>query len=576
MTNKQKKEKAVLYVRVSSKPQEEKGFSLDAQEKKGKEYAAKNGLEIVKLWNQAESAWRSNSDWSDFSSLSESKRDGFGEMLAYVVSEPSVKHIIFDSPDRMTRNEIDKMKIFSLTKAYNKTVHFTCSGKVYNSNSSFEDFLLLSIEVSISGKGSDDTSRKAKIGMKEKAEQGGYPGPAPFGYINTGNKKNKWIEIDPEKSLFVKRAFELMASRGHSLSTLADKLNDEGFRSNNGTKLYKSTLQHILRNPVHYGAFRWDGTLYKGNHEPIITKSLFDQVQIVLSGNGNYSKPRNLNFSFNNLMRCKICGCKVIGERARKIVRNGSIREYIYYHCTFSKGKEFHSRKYLNEQMLIDGLDEIVRPIQISDDLTEWMTSVLETAQYDTHKFQQGKLKGLRLRKAKCETRLSNFYDAKFDGELDGDVFMTKEKQYREQLFDIDGEITKIESSKNDFLEKGQKILELCKRLYDLYLVITPEMKAQLLRVVASNFVFDGVTVTATYNKPFDVIVNLPSRTIKLPEPCGTQNFQAHLPPLRSDSGLNSVLLKRLKRVNFLGCAGPTHSLRREIRSQLTCLSAEV
>ena len=38
---------ALLYVRVSSKEQEREGYSLDAQEKLGLEYALRNNLKII-------------------------------------------------------------------------------------------------------------------------------------------------------------------------------------------------------------------------------------------------------------------------------------------------------------------------------------------------------------------------------------------------------------------------------------------------------------------------------------------------------------------------------------------------
>jgi site-specific DNA recombinase len=49
---------ALLYVRVSSKGQEKEGYSLDAQEKLGEDYARRNNLDIVKRWKVSESAWR--------------------------------------------------------------------------------------------------------------------------------------------------------------------------------------------------------------------------------------------------------------------------------------------------------------------------------------------------------------------------------------------------------------------------------------------------------------------------------------------------------------------------------------
>lgn len=53
---------ALLYVRVSSKEQEKEGYSLDAQEKLGHEYAAKYQMEIVKTWKVSESAWSQQKD----------------------------------------------------------------------------------------------------------------------------------------------------------------------------------------------------------------------------------------------------------------------------------------------------------------------------------------------------------------------------------------------------------------------------------------------------------------------------------------------------------------------------------
>lgn len=39
---------SLLYVRVSSKEQEKEGYSLDAQEKLGEDYALRNNLKIIK------------------------------------------------------------------------------------------------------------------------------------------------------------------------------------------------------------------------------------------------------------------------------------------------------------------------------------------------------------------------------------------------------------------------------------------------------------------------------------------------------------------------------------------------
>jgi len=54
------KEKTVIYLRVSTKEQEEDGYSLEVQENTSLKYAKNNNLEIVKLWKCSESAWGKN------------------------------------------------------------------------------------------------------------------------------------------------------------------------------------------------------------------------------------------------------------------------------------------------------------------------------------------------------------------------------------------------------------------------------------------------------------------------------------------------------------------------------------
>jgi site-specific DNA recombinase len=50
--------KAVIYARVSSREQEETGYSLPAQEKLLREYAERKGFEVVRIFSVSESAKR--------------------------------------------------------------------------------------------------------------------------------------------------------------------------------------------------------------------------------------------------------------------------------------------------------------------------------------------------------------------------------------------------------------------------------------------------------------------------------------------------------------------------------------
>jgi site-specific DNA recombinase len=64
--------------------------------------------------------------------------------------------------------------------------------------------------------------------MMEKAAQGHWPGAAPYGYRN--NKETRLVELDEEKSAYVKRVFALYATGHYSIQRLIKKLYEEGFR----------------------------------------------------------------------------------------------------------------------------------------------------------------------------------------------------------------------------------------------------------------------------------------------------------------------------------------------------------
>ena len=64
---------------------------------------------------------------------------------------------------------------------------------------------------------------------------------------------------------------------------------------------------------------------------------------------------------------------------------------------------------------------------------------------------------------------------------------------------------------------EGLKLIELAKVAHAQYLAANPTKRAQILKTVVSNLVFDGATVVPTYRKPFDVLAERPSSENWLP-----------------------------------------------------------
>ncbi|MBF0595428.1 MAG: recombinase family protein [Candidatus Omnitrophica bacterium] len=339
------REDALEYDRISSKKQDD-GFSLDAQGRLGQDYADRRNLRIVKTWKVIESAWNKKNE-----------RVAFNQVIEYAKAHPKIKHIIFDITDRMTRNDIDKIKINDLIHNHGKIIHFARSNKIYDKSSSPDDIFMLDIEVAVAKKMSNDISRKVKMGMQEKADQGFYPSISPLGYIN--NRQTRLIDINPVQAPHLRVAFQMMATGNYSLEMIVKHLDSVGFRTNTGARIRKSSLAHALKNPFYYGVFVWNSKQIQGTHEPLIDKATFDRVQLVLSGKRHPHIHRK-DFPFNNFFTCDICDCTILGEEKRKANSN----RYVYYHCSFSKGRH-ENGPYIPPNRLAEIMAEPVK--QVSD-----------------------------------------------------------------------------------------------------------------------------------------------------------------------------------------------------------------
>ncbi len=108
--------------------------------------------------------------------------------------------------------------------------------------------LIHGIQLVLSRNFVENLREEVKKGMKEKAEQGIYPGRAPFGYRN--NKGERTISIHPENSRIVKRVFELYASGQCALTDLGKAIKNEF-----GKTLTRSHLHKILTNTFYVGEF---------------------------------------------------------------------------------------------------------------------------------------------------------------------------------------------------------------------------------------------------------------------------------------------------------------------------------
>lgn len=162
------KETAIQFNRISSDSQDD-GFSLEAQDKLGREYAKKHNLRIVKAWSEVESAYK------------EQDRKRFFQMVEYVKKE-GVKHVIFDKVDRAVRGFRSAVVVEDLVEEYGVRFHFTRENLVIDSTSSPQDKFRFYLFAIMGKYYVDNLKQEQKKGVNQRLENGHWSWKCPIGY----------------------------------------------------------------------------------------------------------------------------------------------------------------------------------------------------------------------------------------------------------------------------------------------------------------------------------------------------------------------------------------------------------
>src|SRR5580704_12240867 len=226
------RKQAVIYARVSSKEQEKEGFSIPAQLKLLKEYAAAHGLAVAQ-------------EYIDVETDKQTGRAAFGEMVAYLKARPSVRVMLVEKTDRLYRNLKDWVTVDELEVE----IHFPKEGVVLSRESRSSEKFMHGIKVLMAKNYVDNLSEETRKGMLEKAEQGIWPSFAPLGYRNVdGPDGKKIIAPDPDVAPIVSELFQWYATGRLSLKEAAHRARDAGLvYRKSGTKVPVSTVHSILR-----------------------------------------------------------------------------------------------------------------------------------------------------------------------------------------------------------------------------------------------------------------------------------------------------------------------------------------
>ena len=481
------KDDAIIYTRVSSDEQRQKGYSLDYQLKMLQEYCNGKNLNIIKLFSESHTAKKPG-------------RPEFNNMLNFAKAN-NIKHLVYLKSDRASRNPVDSAQLSYMAEYEGYNVHLVIDNLILSPKSKPQDFLIFEINNCFSNMYPRNLSNEVSSKMLEKAQQGYYPSKAMCGYKTKYIAKRAYLRIDPIKAPYIKEIFERYATGQYSFRSLAAEMRLKGFMVSKTVKCSRSHIENILKNPIYMGDFIWLNKQYKGKHKPIISAELFYLCQRIMRERDLGNKKKR-NFLFSGIIKCASCGCQFVGE-----IKKG---KYIYYHCTGNRGGDCN-KKWLKEMYIEDLFVQLLKSLTIPKESMPVITNCIKTQIIEERMFNQQRIISTREKYEQTKSRADKLFNLYLDGEIEKDIYKSKKREFDQELKYLSSLLDTINQKDDAIIETSEKILELFKTAHTDYLSGNFETKQSLINLLCSNFLYDGSKLTITIKEAFRPLVDIAS-----------------------------------------------------------------
>lgn len=436
----EKPAKYVIYLRKSTKSDEQQKDSIEEQENRCIEFATKNGLDIrdkdgnLRKIVEIESARTSD------------KRPQFSKMLKEINTN-KYNSIIAWAPDRLARNMKEAGLLMDMVK---KGILYDLKFPEFPFQRDAQSMLFLGISFISAENYSESLSKTTKRGIDDKVKVGrGMRADEVFGYKLTDNKRYR-----PEEPnfTFVKQAFQYVIE-GKSLPEIAEIGN--GLNLSRGKKTYMlddKKLSQMLKKPIYAGIWvRGDNIVIMKdqdpNFEPCVSEKDFMKVRQMLKDKNTFTKGmRSRELPLREVVYCNNCG-----HRCYPTVSGG----ILYLNCGRRTGKCLNKAR-MNGQEILKFVGNVYKQLaeliteedfnNIIADYKERKTNIVEdnTLQIEGIKSE---IRRLQNNRAKKETTMSTLTNVSSLG-----VYAKEIEDILTDIADLEIKMKKIQSQNDRLL----------------------------------------------------------------------------------------------------------------------------
>lgn len=465
----------VLYVRVSSDEQKE-GFSISAQTDLLIDYARKNDMRIVRIFEESMSA-------------KDSGRREFNRMLKYLQTHRDVKTILVEKTDRLYRN----FKDYAILDDNKFDIHLVKENEVLNKDSTSHQKLVHGLKVLLAKNFIDNLREETRKGRKKKAEEGYIVAGAPYGYKKVSPRV---VEVVPEQKEFVQKCFQYYEEEG-SLNAVKERMYREGYVYKTKQPVVSRGHLHRILNTVTYtGYINFEGNLIEGKHESIVSKDLFDRVQKMLRKEKGYVH----EYLFPGVIKCERCGSAITAEVVKGV--------FVYYRCSGShkgcKQSHIHVREEFVENQFTRALERIIMTTPQYQYISRKLRAMVKDVKY----INTDQRDVIIAEADKVKRFMTALYDDKMSGVITPEFWEIKNKEYQERLDLAEEQLKRLSITSTSSYEECLYYLDDFYKIMEMWKKGGFNIKQKLAKIIFKRVTMKGRICKFTYAMPFMYLVD--------------------------------------------------------------------
>jgi len=422
--------KAIIYTRVSTDEQKDRGFSLNEQESRLKKYCERENIEIVEHYQDDHSAKNFN-------------RPEFQRML-FDLKQKRIKAELFICirMDRFSRNVHESLNMIQKLRSYGLEL------KLIEGDYDLsipENLIPFMINIVIPQVENERRGLNTKRGMRQANREGRHTGLAPKGYKNV-RIENRPMIIPNEDAQFVTEAFEVYSRDIHSRERVLNSLREKGF------KCSKNQFGLMLRNPIYIGKIRikeWKDEpeeIVDGLHKALISEETYNAVQLALENRKGVSKKWNTldsRFPLRGHLKCRICGGNLTGSASKS--RSGI--KYNYYHCQHGCKERFQTEEAHRSFM------EYLKGFKIKNEVMSLYYKIMEDIFSKDDSKRKEEIVDIKRKINHLELLNQKIVDKFVDNQIDNETFKNAKQRYTDQIKLLQQRKIEIDSTDSNFMQ---------------------------------------------------------------------------------------------------------------------------